>query len=104
MAVHRMVYRLEGTHKFILNSRQYAKARECATLAKRGVRRLDLVGKRFFGASEEKIKAGMKKMADGKRGKPLSYPKSRKSRGPHPTETIEKIKKPNSTPTKNISK
>lgn len=90
MAVHKMVYRFDK--KILLNSKQYEVARKYVILAKKNTRRLDMVGKKYFGASEEKIKAGLKKMAEGKIGKKINYPINRKSRGEQTIQTIEKIK------------
>lgn len=93
MAVHKMVYRWGEKNKNILNSRHYDTARKYAALAKQNKSRPDMKGKKFFGASPETIKEGLKKMAQGKVGKKVNYPKDRKSRGSQSSETIEKIKK-----------
>ena len=93
MAVHKMVYRWDKKNKNILNSRHYETARKYAALAKQNKPRPDMKGKKYFGASPENIKEGLKKMAQGKIGKKINYPKDRKSRGGQSSITIEKIKK-----------
>jgi hypothetical protein len=91
-AIHKMVYRWDKTKKYIVWSRHYQIARNAVRMARIGVERPDMRGKRFFGASEEKIKAGMEKMAKSKIGKSVNYPSSRKSRGNQTEETRNKIK------------
>lgn len=60
--------------------------------AKLGKQRLDMSGKKYFGADEETIARGIKKMASSKRGKKIpNYPKNRKS-SPCSAEKANKIK------------
>lgn len=80
MAVHKMVYRLKQNLNCKITSRHYAIARKAARLSKIGKHRPDMKGKAFFGASECAILKGTQKMAIKKRGKPINYPKNRKSR------------------------
>jgi len=47
--------------------------------SKTGVARIDLKGKRYFGASESAIKLGIEKMSKSKTGMKNSYPENRKS-------------------------
>jgi hypothetical protein len=90
MAVHKMVYRLSKKLGCRITSRHYAVARNAATLSKIGVKRPDMVGKSYFGASEERIQEGIAKMVEKKTGMQLNYPKYRKSRIQSPN-TNEKI-------------
>lgn len=91
-AIHKMVYRWDKTKKYIVGSRHYQIARNAVRIARTGVERPDMKGKRFFGASEEKIKSGMEKMAKSKVGKSVNYPTSRQSRGGQTEKTRNKIK------------
>lgn len=78
MAIHRMIYCSDS--KIIKTSRLYDYARKCVVKSKLGKARLDMKGKRYFGASEETIKEAIRKMAEKKTGvKILNYPKNRKS-------------------------
>jgi len=90
-AIHKMVYRWDTNKKIKVNARQYAVARYYAKIAKQGIKRPDMEGKRFFGASEEKIKNGMKKMSQKKIGRKINYPKDRKSRGNQTEQTKSRI-------------
>lgn len=97
MAVHKMVYRLEYSDKIRFTSRDYLLARKASREAKTGKKRHDLVGKSYFGASEETIQSGIAKMIEKKTGMKIEYPKCRKSRGGQTVETINKIKKTKET-------
>lgn len=78
MAIHRMIY--SSPKKIHKSSRLYEYARKCARQSKIGKERLDMKGKSFFGASEERIREGIEKMRVKKTGmKILNYPKNRKS-------------------------
>ena len=59
---------------------------------KTGRARKDLLGKRYFGASEECISNGIKKMSKSKTGKKIVYPSNRKS-SPCSAEKALKISK-----------
>lgn len=61
MAIHRMIY-TRDKDRIIFSSRDYEIARKAVKDSKTGKKRLDMIGKRFFGADEEKIKAGIEKM------------------------------------------
>jgi len=93
LAVHKMVYRLRNSEKLILRSIDYEIARSCVSNAKIGKKRNDMIGKRYFGASEDNIKNGLKTMAKKKLGKKINYPKIRKSRGAQSESTKDSISK-----------
>jgi hypothetical protein len=97
MAVHKMVYRLAFSEKIRFTSRDYLLARRAAQEAKTGKQRLDLLGKVYFGASEERIKSGIEKMVEKKTGMKINYPKNRKSRGAQTMKTKNKIKETKKT-------
>lgn len=61
MAIHRMVYttNIPGVEH---SARDYVIARKCVIAAKRGKTRQDMIGKKYFGASDETIKIGIEKM------------------------------------------
>jgi hypothetical protein len=59
--------------------------------AKRGIKRNDIVGKSFFGASPETVEKIKEKIRDKKIGKKVNYPKNRKS-APCSEEKAEKIR------------
>lgn len=84
MAVHRMVYTHENIG-YIHNSHDYEIARKAVRDAKVRKPRLDLIGKSYFGASEERIKAGIEKMRAKKTG--IKYPY--KKRGPRPHSELQ---------------
>lgn len=84
MAIHRMVYTHENTG-YIHNSRDYEIARKAVRDAKIRKPRLDLIGKSYFGASAERIKAGIEKMRIKKTG--IKYPY--KKRGPRPHSELQ---------------
>lgn len=77
MAIHRMVYTHENTG-YVHNSRDYEIARKAVRDAKIRKPRLDLIGKKFFGASEERIKEGIEKMRAKKIGSTFKYTVKRK--------------------------
>ena len=77
MAVHRMVYTHENTG-YIHNSHDYEIARKAVRDAKVRKPRLDLIGKSYFGASEERIKAGIEKMRAKRIGMTFKYKVKRK--------------------------
>lgn len=58
--------------------------------SKLGKVRLDMIGKRYFGASEESIKNGIEIMRSKKIGKSTNYPKTRKS-SPRSGDIAKKI-------------
>lgn len=92
-AYHMMVYGNGGDNHRTENytSKQFLLAKMAMYEAKKGKVRMDMIGKKYFGASEESIKLGIEKMRNKKIGmKMKNYPKNRKSR-PCPTETSEKI-------------
>lgn len=92
LAVHKMVYRLGNTKKIIMNSTDYELARKCIIQAKIGKKRSDMVGKKYFGASDEQIRLGIQKMVNKKIGQSIpNYPKNRKSRGNQSESTKNKI-------------
>lgn len=86
MAIHRMVY---GKNGVINNSRMFDVAKKAVIYAKLGRPREDCIGKRYFGACEEKIREGIEKMRKKKTGMKVKYPKNRKS----PPCSIEKKQK-----------
>lgn len=68
------------------------RARIKISRAKLGKPRLDMIGKKYFGADEETIARGIDKMSASKRGQKIqNYPKSRKS-VPCSAEKANKIK------------
>jgi hypothetical protein len=68
--------------------------REKISIAKTGVSRPDMKGKRYFGADEETIRLGTKKMITKKTGMKIVYPKNRNSGGAYgPRPNISKAKK-----------
>jgi hypothetical protein len=101
MAVHKMVH---GTNPIRLlslkTSLMYETARTAVKIAKLGAPRKDMYGKKYFGASPEKIESIIEKVRLSKTGKKINYPKNRKS-SPRTESTITKIKntKASSTPT-----
>lgn len=70
MAIHRMIYTTKSIKQ---NSRKYDIARKAVKLAKIGKSRPDCYGKKYFGASEEKIISGIEKMRLKKKGKKYPY-------------------------------
>lgn len=61
------------------NPSKKIEVRSKISMSKKGKERLDLKGKKYFGASEENIKAGIEKMRKKKTGMKTNYPKNRKS-------------------------
>ena len=91
-AYHMMVLGSGGDNhrKVSYTSKQFALAKLAIYEAKKGKPRNDMLGKKYFGASEESIKFGIEKMRVKKTGmKTQNYPKNRKS----PPCSIEKSKK-----------
>jgi hypothetical protein len=91
-AYHFMVYGKGDTHRKleIYTSRVYSSARKAIRECKLGKKRIDMVGKSYFGASEETIKLGIEKMRKKKTGMKISYPENRKS-SPCSDEKANKI-------------
>jgi hypothetical protein len=92
-AFHWMIYGKGDTYRNFNNSNSclYKSARIAASESKMGKERIDMKGKKYFGASEENIKAGTKKMVEKKTGmKILNYPSDRKS-SPCSDEKASKI-------------
>jgi hypothetical protein len=91
-AYHFMVYGKGDTHRNleIYTSRVYSSARKAIRECKLGRKRVDMVGKSYFGASEETIKLGIEKMRKKKTGIKIAYPKNRKS-SPCSDEKANKI-------------
>lgn len=79
MAFHKMVYCKGDTHRNITKSSLYESARQACREAKIGKKRKDMEGKIYFGASEERIRAGIEKMRQKKIGMKVDYPANRKS-------------------------
>ena len=80
MAFHIMIYGKGNTYRpSYNNSFLYESARIAARESQRGKKRNDMLGKSYFGASEETIRNGIEKMRLKKIGKPIKYPKNRKS-------------------------
>jgi len=71
-------------------SASFDRARKALSLAKTGVERKDMKGKKYFGASEETISAGIEKMRVAKTGLKIDYPQNRKS-APCSAEKAQKI-------------
>lgn len=81
MAFHMMVYCIGDTNReTIKNSYLYESARLAARESKTNSSRPDMIGKRYFGASEEKIVAAIEKIRSKKLGFTCTnYPKNRRS-------------------------
>lgn len=92
MAFHIMVYGKGDTNRPLKydNSYLYESARIAVFEAKKGKIRSDMLGKSYFGASEETIRNGIEKMRQKKIGMKVKYPKNRKSQ-PCSKEKAEKI-------------
>ena len=92
MAFHMMVYCIGDTSREIAkNSYMYKSARLAARESKLNIGRPDMIGKRYFGASEEKIEVAIEKIRLKKMGSTCAnYPKNRKS-SPRTGETAIKI-------------
>jgi DNA integrity scanning protein DisA with diadenylate cyclase activity len=71
-------------------SRQYEIVRKCLSKIRTGKKRNDMMGKKYFGASEDSIKNGIEKMKQKKIGMKIEYPKNRKS-APCSIEKSKKI-------------
>jgi hypothetical protein len=92
-AYHMMVLGSGGdNHRTVsYTSRQFALAKLAIYESKKGKIRNDLIGKKYFGASEETIKFGIEKMRIKKTGMKIqNYPKNRKS-SPCSTQKSKKI-------------
>lgn len=90
MAFHIMVYGKGDTQRPLYNnSFLYESARKAVYESKKGKKRPDMLGKSYFGAEEEIIKNGIKKMILKKTGMKVKYPKNRKS----PPCSLEKAQK-----------
>jgi len=90
-AFHWMIYGKGDTHRSkCTNSYLYSSARIAVYEAKKGKKREDMNGKKYFGATEEIIKNGIEKMRQKKIGMRIVYPKNRKS-SPCPLEKANKI-------------
>jgi hypothetical protein len=93
-AFYMMVFGSDGDNYRTPNytSRQFNLAKLAMYEAKKGKARTDMLGKKYFGASEETIKVGIQKMRIKKIGMKIeNYPKNRKSVS-CTTEKIEKIR------------
>ena len=92
MAFHIMIYGKGDTNRPIKynNSYLYESARIAVFESKRGKVRTDMIGKSYFGASEENIRNGIEKMRQKKIGMKIKYPKDRKS-APCSKEKADKI-------------
>jgi hypothetical protein len=74
------------------NPAKLQSVREKISTSKKGLKRSDLIGKKYFGASTEAIEAGIEKMRKSKLGKKISnYPKNRKG-VPCSKDKAEKIR------------
>jgi hypothetical protein len=71
-------------------SRQYEIARKCLSKIRTGKARIDMIGKRYFGADEETIQNAIEKTRQKKIGVKVNYPKNRKS-SPCTKEKADKI-------------
>jgi hypothetical protein len=79
-AFHIMVHGKGDTSRnLIISSNQYKSSRTAVSDARTGSTRPDMFGKRYFGASEEKIKIAIEKIRSKKVGVSTNYPKTRKS-------------------------
>jgi hypothetical protein len=86
LAFHWMVYgRGKNNEREKINptSRMYESARIAVVNAKREKSRPDMIGKKSFGASEERIREGTRRMSEKKMGMKINYPKNRKCRNDH---------------------
>lgn len=93
IAFHWMIYGKNKKHRVDnYSSRVYESARLAAIMSKKGNIREDMLGKKFFGATQQRILDGIKKQADSRRGKKINYPKQRKLRGNHTIETVSIMK------------
>lgn len=92
MAFHWMIYGKGDTYRKEKydNSYLYESARLAVYESKKGKKRNDMVGKSYFGASEETIRKGIEKMRQKKTGMKIDYPKDRKS-APCSAEKASKI-------------
>jgi hypothetical protein len=93
-AFHMMVFGIDGDNHRTANytSKQFNLAKLAMYEAKKGKVRTDMLGKKYFGASEETIKASIEKMRIKKIGMKIeNYPKNRKS-VPCTIEKAEKIR------------
>jgi hypothetical protein len=92
MAFHFMIYGKGDTYRLQKydNSYLYESARKAAQEAKKEKQRSDMIGKSYFGASEEVIRNGIEKMRQKKIGMKITYPKNRKS-VPCPNDKAQKI-------------
>jgi len=92
MAFHWMIYGKGDTYRKSKydNSYLYESARKAAKEAKKGKRRIDMIGKAYFGASEETMRNGIEKMRNKKIGMKINYPKNRIS-SPCSAEKSNKI-------------
>ena len=73
MAIHRMVYTKINNKNIKQYSRDFDKAKVSIKKAKKGSIRKDLIGKKFFGATPERIKEGIEKMKKALKGKKYPY-------------------------------
>ena len=79
--------------KFVKTSNQYSEIRKALSDSKRGKPRLDMVGKQYFGASEETKQSIWKKLSESRKGKSTNYPKIRKPLSNRTEAVFEKISK-----------
>ena len=91
MAIHRMVYGSKNQDRLIRTSREFEIARKAVLDAKIGKPRPDMVGKTYFGASEETIKAMREKYKKTRTGKHINYPKTRRPLSNRTPEVFAKI-------------
>jgi len=92
MAFHWMIYGKSDTYrqKTFNNSYLYDSARTAVFESKKGKRRVDMIGKSYFGADKKTILEGIEKMKRKKTGMKINYPKNRAS-APCSKEKSEKI-------------
>lgn len=75
----------------IKTSHHYERARRLIRDAKKGKKRPDMVGKRYFGADEKTIKDLTRRQSEARRGKHTNYPKTRKPLSGRTQEVFDKI-------------
>jgi hypothetical protein len=92
MAFHFMIYGKGDNYrqKTFKNSYLYESARIAVFESKKGKKRVDMIGKSYFGADEKTIREGIEKMRQKKLGMKINYPKNRLS-SPCSKEKSQKI-------------
>ena len=90
-AIHRMVYGTKNQDRINRTSREFEIAKKAMKDAKIGKPRPDMKGKKYFGASEETIKALKQKVSKTRTGMHTNYPKTRKPLSNRTQQVFDKI-------------